>query len=157
MKLKNIFSLLVTLLVFNSFTAFSNEPETHHVADSAQSEEISLKEKIKQDITHHLEDVHDFHLFSDEAAGKHYGFPLPVIIWDDGLNVFMSSKFHHGESVAESNGNYYALYHNKIYRTDAAGTIHFGRSDHADQIRVGKPAPYVVGWLSDRRGHGQGA
>lgn len=135
MKLKNIFSLVVTLLVFNSFSAFSNEPETHNMADSAHAEELSLKDKIKQDIDHHLEDVHDFHLFSDEVAGKHYGFPLPVIIWDDGLHVFMSSKFHHGESVAESNGNHYALYHNKIYRTDAVGTIEYDKHHHPTNVK----------------------
>lgn len=83
----------------------------------------SLKDKIKADIDHHLMDSHDFHLLTDEATNTHYGFPLPVILIDGGLHVFMSSKFHHGEAVAESNGNYYKLYHGKVYKTDAAGTI----------------------------------
>lgn len=135
MKLKNIFSLLVTLLVFNSFTAFSNEPETHNMADSAHAEGPSKKERIKEQIEHHLQDAHDFHLFTNEASGTHYGFPLPVIIWDDGLHVFMSSKFHHGESVAESNGNFYVLSHGKIYRTNADGTLEFDDQHHSTNIK----------------------
>ncbi len=36
----------------------------------------------------------DFNFFSDGETGKHYGFSLPVILWDNGLKVFSSSKFH---------------------------------------------------------------
>jgi F-type H+-transporting ATPase subunit a len=78
-----------------------------------------LKTEIKEYINHHLLDSYDFHLFSwkdDGGKDHHIGFPLPVILWDNGLNIFSSSKFHHGETAAESNGNYYRLYHNKIYK-----------------------------------------
>ena len=115
-------------MVFNSFTATASDNES-------STEEPSMKEKIKQDIEHHLEDVHDFHLFSDEAAGKDYGFPLPVILWDDGIHVFMSSVFHHGEGVAESSGNYYAIHHNKIYKTDASGSLIFDDQHHATNAK----------------------
>ena len=62
-------------------------------------------------------------MFADEATGAHYGFPLPIILWDNGVHFFSSSKFEHGEKVAESNGNYYVLHHERIYKTDAAGTL----------------------------------
>ncbi|NQY04687.1 MAG: F0F1 ATP synthase subunit A, partial [Flavobacteriaceae bacterium] len=55
----------------------------------------------------------------------------PVILWDDGLKVFSSSKFHHGETLAEVDGNYYKNYHGKIYKTDAAGTITYDEAHHA--------------------------
>ncbi|MGY3795262.1 F0F1 ATP synthase subunit A [Aquimarina sp. 433] len=90
-----------------------------------------LKAEIKEFIDHHLQDSHDFTLFSDKESGKHYGFPLPVILWDNGLKVFSSSKFHHGETVAEVDGNYYKLYHSKIYKTDAEGTINYDEDHHA--------------------------
>ncbi|MCT4664743.1 MAG: F0F1 ATP synthase subunit A [Flavobacteriales bacterium] len=80
---------------------------------------------------HHLQDSYDFHLFSDAESGTHIGFPLPIILIDEGLHVFSSSKFHHGESVAESNGNYYKIFHGKIYKTDAAGTITMDDHGHA--------------------------
>lgn len=91
----------------------------------------SKKDKIDAYIEHHLQDSHDFNFFSDEAEGKHYGFPLPVIIYDNGLKVFSSSKFHHGEEVAEVDGNYYMLHHGKIYKTNAAGDITFDEDHHA--------------------------
>lgn len=88
------------------------------------------KSKIKAFIKHHLLDSHDFTFFSDETEGKHYGFSLPVILVDNGLKVFSSSKFNHGESVAEVDGNYYKIYHSKIYKTDAAGTINYDKDHH---------------------------
>ncbi|MHA7059282.1 F0F1 ATP synthase subunit A [Aquimarina sp. M1] len=89
-----------------------------------------LKTEIKEFIDHHLQDSHDFTLFSDKETGTHYGFPLPVILWDDGLKIFSSSKFHHGETVAEVDGDYYKLYHSKIYKTDAQGTIDYDEDHH---------------------------
>ena len=92
-----------------------------------------LKTEIKEYIAHHLQDAYDFSLFSyTNEKGEHVyiGAPLPIILWDNGLKVFSSSKFHHGETVAEVDGNYYALYHNKIYRTDANGTINYDEEHH---------------------------
>lgn len=85
-------------------------------------------------IQHHLQDSYDFNLFSytkDDGHKAHIGFPLPVILWDDGLKVFSSSKFHHGETLAEVDGNHYKLYHGKIYKTDASGAIEYDEDHHA--------------------------
>ncbi len=96
----------------------------HEAAPVAEEETSEIKEQIKEVIGHHVLDGHEFSLFADAAKREHYGFPLPIILWDNGVHFFSSSKFHHGEAVVESNGNYYVLYHNeKIYKTDAAGTI----------------------------------
>lgn len=91
------------------------------------------RSEIKEYIQHHLQDSHDFSLYSyTNEAGEHayVGAPLPIILWDNGLKVFSSSKFHHGEELAEVDGNFYKLYHNKIYRTDAEGTINFDEEHH---------------------------
>lgn len=93
-----------------------------------------LKSEIKEYIAHHLQDSYDFSLFSyTNAQGEHIyvGLPLPVILWDNGIKMFASSQFQHGESVAEVDGNHYALYHNKIYKTNAEGTINFDETQHA--------------------------
>ena len=95
----------------------------HETAPVAEEETSEIKKQIKEVIDHHVLDGHEFSLFADAATGEHYGFPLPIILWDNGVHVFSSSKFHHGEAVAESNGNYYKLHHEKIYKTDAAGTL----------------------------------
>ncbi|MDG1329172.1 MAG: F0F1 ATP synthase subunit A [Flavobacteriaceae bacterium] len=120
----------ITLLTF-SLTVTAQFNEEHE----GSLEEVNLKTKIKESINHHLLDTHDFIFFSDSETGKHYGFSLPVILWDEGFQMFSSSKFHHGETVAENNGNFYKLYHNKIYRTDAQGTITLDDHNHPTQIK----------------------
>jgi len=95
-------------------------------------------------IKHHLQDSYDFNLFSykkEDGHKVHVGFPLPVILWDDGLQVFSSSKFHHGETIAEAGGNHYKLYHGKIYKTDASGTINYDAEHHATNV---KPLDFSV-------------
>jgi F-type H+-transporting ATPase subunit a len=98
---------------------------TEQSHEGAHAEPTDVKSKIKAFIGHHVLDSHDFTFFSDEVEGKHYGFSLPVILWDNGLQLFSSSEFEHGEAVAESYGNFYAINHHdgKIYKTDASGKI----------------------------------
>lgn len=138
-SLKNTLTALIAVVPFIAMAnpvedslQVNNQPAAHtadhHAAEN--HEPADEKGKIKAFIDHHLQDAHDFTFFSDEATGKHYGFPLPVILLDNGLKVFSSSKFHHGEEIAETDGNYYALYHGKIYKTDAQGTLSFDEHHH---------------------------
>jgi F-type H+-transporting ATPase subunit a len=116
--------LTITVLVFSlSLKAQHDEHEGSEL-------EKDIKTEIKESINHHIQDSYDFVFFTDTENNKNYGFSLPVILIDGGLHVFSSSKFHHGETVAESNGNYYKLYHNKIYKTDAEGTMTFDDHQH---------------------------
>lgn len=120
----------ILLLMFN-VSLNAKEVETNQKEEHAASGD--LKTEIKEYINHHLLDSHDFSLYSyttDSGEHKFVGAPLPVILWDNGLVVFSSSKLHHGESVAEVNGNFYKLYHGKIYKTDAAGTINYDDKHH---------------------------
>ncbi len=127
----NFLAKLLTIVLF----VFSMNVQAQHEEHEGTPKEVSFKTKIKESINHHLLDSHDFTFFSDSETGKHYGFPLPVILWDEGIQMFSSSKFHHGETVAENNGNYYKLYHNKIYRTDAEGTITLDDHHHPTQVK----------------------
>ncbi len=96
---------------------------------------IDTQEEIKAYIKHHLQDSHDFTFYTDGQSGTHYGFPLPVILWDQGVKMFMSSKFHHGETVAQSGDSFYKLYHGKIYKTDAEGTITYDDHQHPTNVK----------------------
>ena len=128
--------VLACIIAFLPLFGFANNvndiivAEGHEVAHAAAearhgktAEPKDKKEKIKEFISHHLLDSHSFYFNADEETGEHFGFPLPIIIWDNGFQVFSSSKFHNGEEVAEHNGNYYVLHHEKIYKTDASGTL----------------------------------
>ena len=102
---------------------------------SGEGNLIDTPEEINDYIVHHLQDSHDFTLYTDGETGHHIGFPLPVILWDDGLKVFSSSRFHHGETVAEVDGNYYSLYHSKIYKTNANGDLDLDEAGHSHNAR----------------------
>ena len=125
--------IIAILIAFLPTFGFSNTPidtaktstEKAGVAHETEAELTDEKSKVKAEILevigHHVLDGHDFSLF--EYEGEHIGFSLPIILWDNGVHFFSSSKFHHGETVAESNGNFYVLHHEKIYKTDASGTL----------------------------------
>ena len=125
--------IIALLIAFLPVFGFSNTPsegtqvqtETTAVAKEAEAkptdETSEVKAEILEVIGHHVLDGHDFSLF--EYDGEHIGFSLPIILWDNGAHFFLSSKFNHGEAVAESNGNFYVLHHEKIYKTDASGTL----------------------------------
>jgi len=138
------FVMCLPMLNFANPTADSTHVATeteHHGAETAHkdahAEPADLKSQINAYKKHHVLDAHDFTLFSDHQTGYHFGFPLPVILLDNGLQVFSSSKFEHGEKVAESNGNYYVINHHdgKIYKTDAAGTITEDAHGHPTNVR----------------------
>jgi len=135
---------LACLLMFVSFNsqAFSDQKEGHPQEDHAPEThtqnahgevegdaKVNTREEVQEYIDHHLKDSHYVTFYSDAEAGEHFGFPLPVILWDGGLKVFSAGKFHHGEELAEVDGQHYKLYHSKIYKTDAEGTIEYGDSE----------------------------
>ena len=112
--------LFIALVAMLPLAGFANSTEEKEVAPTETSD---VKTEIKEFINHHLLDAHDFNFNADKESGSHYGFSLPIILWDNGFQVFSSAKFHHGEEVAEHNGNFYVLHHEKIYKTDASGKL----------------------------------
>ena len=129
---RNRIEKLVTLLVL-TLCFFSCDLEKQDDATKA-----AKQAERKAYIQHHLQDSYDFNLFSytkDDGHKAHVGFPLPVILWDDGLKVFSSSKFHHGETVAEVGDDFYKLDHGKIYKTDATGLINYDDEHHATNVK----------------------
>ena len=112
------------VLVFAFSVSFASEDQ-HGAAQKPLSEEEQIREEITGVKDHHLADDYHYIFFSDKEKGKHYGFTLPVILYDNGLKIFSASEFHHGEKVVEKDGQFYKLYHSKIYKTDAQGTINY--------------------------------
>ena len=103
--------LLALMFVFSMNASASSHSETS---------EKDVKTEIKEGIDHHMIDSYDFTITHGVSM------PLPVILIDNGVHIFSSGEFHHGESVVEKGGSYYAISHGKIYKTDAEGTIHHG-------------------------------
>jgi len=129
----NLIKILTLLLLTVTISVNAQNDASKEAHGDSSHKEKDIKTEIKEYIAHHLLDSYDFTLFSyttDAGEHKYFGAPLPVIIYDGGLKVFSSSKFHHGETLAEVDGNYYKLYHNKIYKTDAEGTINYNEAHH---------------------------
>ncbi|MFK7787702.1 MAG: ATP synthase F0 subunit A, partial [Crocinitomicaceae bacterium] len=127
-KLWKLIIVAVALIPAASFAS-------HDADHGAPKKELSKEEaraKNTEYVKHHTLDSHDFGLFTNEETGTHIGFPLPVILWQDGLHVFMSSAFHAhegeghgGHGVAESNGKYFMIGHHdgKVYECDEHGNV----------------------------------
>ena len=122
----------VTLSIITLLFLFPFKVNAQHEGESIVEEDENAMVEIKKDIDHHLLDSHYFTFFSDKETGKHYGFPLPVILIDNGLHIFSASEFHHGETLVKKGDNYYKLYHNKIYKTDSEGTLTFNEHGHPE-------------------------
>lgn len=139
MQIKKLPFLLAAFMFVAPFLSIANGGNEETSQVEAKTEKEVKKEKISKFIRHHLQDTHDYHLMTDESTGEHYGFPLPVILWDEGLHFFMSSAFDHGHKLAESKGNFYKLHHGKIYRTEADGKLNYshpekGHENHAEAV-----------------------
>lgn len=114
---------------------------SNEVASHEEQKPQTEAEFVQSYIEHHLKDDYYFTFFSDRETGHHYGFPLPVILFDNGMHVFMASEFEHGEKLVEKGGQTYKLYHSKIYKTDAAGTITY---DADGRIENEKPWDFSI-------------
>ena len=92
-------------------------------AAEGKEDDTTQAQKVAEHIQHHLADDYYFTFFSDAEEDKNYGFALPVILVDNGFHVFMSSEFDYGKKLVEKAGQFYKLYHGRIYKTDSNGTI----------------------------------
>ena len=111
MTKKYILGLIILL------AAFGLQP-AHAAGGGGEGEELNVKELILD----HLSDSYEWHIFT--IGEDHVSVPLPVIVYSSqsGVNVFMSSRFHHGHEAY--NGFYIApegKYAGKIVEKNAAG------------------------------------
>jgi F-type H+-transporting ATPase subunit a len=80
-------------------------------------------------IMHHISDAHSWHIFKNERF--ELILPLPVILVHEGrMHLFLSNRFGHGEKVVSRGDAHFVLYHEKVYVTDASGTLSFDEFHH---------------------------
>ncbi|GAB5416743.1 MAG: F0F1 ATP synthase subunit A [Crocinitomicaceae bacterium] len=127
--MQRLVRFLLVLALITPVAVFASEHGDDHGGKTEKKEKTKAEKRAenKEYVKHHTNDSHDFGLFTIEGEegeeDSHIGFPLPVILWDDGMHVFMSSAFHHGHEVAKSGDKYFILdYHDgKIYKADEHG------------------------------------
>ncbi len=88
-----VFSILSLLISLPSFAKDGGDEPGDEKKEAFNAQEV---------IFGHILDAHEFHFFDIiHSDGSHtpVGIPLPVILYSPqrGFDVFMSSKFHHGE------------------------------------------------------------
>ena len=99
-----------------------------------EEKEGGIKTEIKEFIFHHLKDSHSFGItsYKKQTGEKVYiEIPLPVILYDNGFKLFMSSDFKHGKKTVNQGDQYYALNYNdnRIYKSDEKGTLEINESN----------------------------
>lgn len=135
---KTIKFLTIAIIALFAATCFASGTDKKN-DDQNDGGRVNTKEEVEAYILHHIKDSHDFSLFSytsDEGERKHFGFPLPIIIWTtEGIVTFMSSEFHHnddGHVIVEKKGLKFVKVHSKILELDkGAATVSFDETHHA--------------------------
>lgn len=132
---KSIKYLVVLVLTLSSFLGFASNSKPVTEVDNGNP--VDTAKEINDYIKHHLKDPHDFHLYTNNKTGKHYGFSLPVIVWTSkGLKTFMSSAFHHDDSgsvVVDKGDVNLVKIHSKIYELNKGeNVVSFDESHHPE-------------------------
>ena len=133
MQRRGISSLLIATFTLVSICSYGQHSEVSEPSTLTAEEAVKIrKDEVTEVKNHHL--VDDYSLTLLHGKDVDVSLPLPVILWEDGLHIFLSSELDHGHKVVESNGSYFKLYHGKIYKTDAAGKL----SHNEDGETIGK-------------------
>lgn len=143
--LKRIILVLGFLSIFSTSFAQHQKVDVVSNVENLESKPVAESEKIKEQnkefIDHHILDAHSFDVMTiknDDGTEHHIGASLPIIFYDkaNGFHTFMSSEFEHGEKVVESKGTFYKLAHEKIFKTDAAGTLNHDKDGKISNEKI---------------------
>lgn len=122
--------MLTAVAFFLSLSAIASVHDEN--SEAKEEKEFNVNEMIM----HHIKDAHEYHLWGDAHTGKSIYLPI-ILLGDNGLEVFSSKNFYHGEIVSEHGHEYlkgvgpaegYAMVHEKIYQLEE-GKLDF-EGDH---------------------------
>jgi F-type H+-transporting ATPase subunit a len=137
------FAKLFTQVVFILFLVLIPSKFSAQKATSINAKQATAVDAVEEEfdvnemIMHHVKDAHEWHLWGSEHEGV--SLHLPVILYDNGFQVFNASHFYHGLKVVDNDektgeklsyllgegpAEGYALFHEKIYRL-SQGKMHF--------------------------------
>lgn len=126
---------LFSVIIFASALYANTEQHADSKINNHEEEEFDASSVIM----HHISDAHSWHLFdlTDKETGKvkSISVPLPIILLcKGGIDVFMSSEFHHGHSTVKRGDKEYILYHEKIYLA-ANGELTFDEEHYPTNVK----------------------
>jgi len=130
--------LLGIIALFLGFTFFSNtitaSAETN--APTAEHEKFNAGKFIID----HVTDKYDWHVMGPHDGGV--SIPLPLILYTEGqgLDIFLSSKFHHGHESYKG----YTLNHGHLEREDKASFLDFSITKTTAEVLI---ASILLLWI----------
>lgn len=139
-RLSYILTALFSLFLLSPVLAEEAEKQETVTAEGQQEPDGAEPKEEKFNagkmIVEHITDAHDWHLWGEGESTV--AIPLPVILYTDkGLDVFMSSNFHHGHEKVE--GKYtYALEEGKVVAVNADGTVNEEANAHIYDFSITK-------------------
>ncbi|ADM89876.1 ATP synthase F0 subunit a [Candidatus Karelsulcia muelleri CARI] len=116
------FSQLICLDT-KTINCFDNKKINNKEIEIFTKKEIDKKEIFNPAffIKNHIIDSHKWHFF--KKKDKDYFIPLPIILFDKKLKLFLSSKFNQGKNLVLKKKNYYRLFNEIIYKTNSEGNL----------------------------------
>ncbi len=114
---------MVVVLMLCSMTVFANSEDKHE-----EKEPFNVSKMIM----HHIGDAHEWHLWGEGHEGT--SIYLPIVLIDNGVKMFSSSHFYHGEIKGHGDHEYlvgtgpaegYAMMHEKVYKLNKDGVLEF--------------------------------
>lgn len=116
-----------------------NHVDAHTVEHHEEKSEVF---NMKEMITHHTGDAHEFHVVGDVTV------PLPIILYTEkGIVTFLSSEFHHdnkGQVVVSKKGMNIVKNHEKIYVLKEGETsLHLNHETHEAENAT-KPLDFSI-------------
>ncbi|WP_394798464.1 F0F1 ATP synthase subunit A [Blattabacterium cuenoti] len=108
---KIIFSLFL-------FLFFSGESFDKKIGNVNNNNGENREINIAGTIFDHVNDSHEWHIIGTHNHG--IIFSLPVILWNNGLEIFSSLRFSH-ENIVKGKYGYYKMFKGVIYNTNNLG------------------------------------
>ncbi len=137
------FFLTALFSLFLLSPAFAEEAEKQETVTAEGQQEPDGGEQAEEKfsagklIVEHISDAHDWHVMGE--GENSVAIPLPVILYTDkGLDVFMSSKFHHGHEKVEGKYTYALEEGSKIVAVNADGTVNEEANAHIYDFSITK-------------------
>lgn len=91
-------------------------------------------------ILHHIQDSHEWHLFTTvgpDGQEHHVSIPLPVIVVADGqLYTFMSSAFHHDGGKVHKGEQVFKLEHDHVVTESGAHVLDFSITKNVASMMI---------------------
>ena len=119
---------LAVVFSFFAFSVIAQEAKGNQDNYETNEKKFNAGEMIM----HHIVDAHEWHIA--DIGDKAFTLPLPVILYhpERGLDIFLSSRFHHGENAH----NGYVLDHGHIKTLDDSVFWDFSITKHAAALLI---------------------